>query len=64
MRATNTSRMHPYSVHMMPDEAADVINETADAVNTARELGLDLPALASLHDKLNAVYGSKETKRA
>lgn len=59
-------RQHDYSVHLTSDEAAAVLNEAADALNTATELGIEhrFAALNKLHDKLNAVYGSKETKRA
>ncbi|QAX95013.1 hypothetical protein SEA_SEBASTISAURUS_25 [Streptomyces phage Sebastisaurus] len=64
MLATRTSRMHEFSLHMKSDEVVDVINECADAVNTARELGLDLPKLAAVHTKLNALLGSKEQTRA
>ncbi|MGW6313808.1 hypothetical protein [Streptomyces sp. NPDC055099] len=64
MLATKTHRMHPFSLHMKSDEVADLINECADAVNTARELGLDLPKLAAAHTKLNALLGSKEQTRA
>lgn len=61
MRAYRKTTRHPYCVYMTADEAADVINQTIDAVN-----GLDdyYPALAKLADKLNAVYGAKEGKRA
>jgi hypothetical protein len=56
--------MHEFSLHMKSDEVVDVINECADAVNTARELGIDLPKLAAVHTKLNALLGDKEQARA
>ena len=64
MLATKTRRMHPYSLHLKSDEVVDVVNECADAVNSARELGIDLPSLAAIHLKLNALLGSEETARA
>jgi hypothetical protein len=56
--------MHGYSVHLTPDEAAEIINEAADACNIGYPLGAEFPELRRLVNKLNAVYGSKETKRA
>lgn len=64
MLATHTNRMHPYSLHLKADEVPDVINECADAVNAARTVGIDLPSLAAIHTKLNALLGSKEQTRA
>jgi hypothetical protein len=54
--------MHPYSLHLKSDEVVDVINECADAVNTARELGIDLPSLAAVHTKLNALLSKEQTR--
>jgi hypothetical protein len=51
-------------VYFTADEAAEIINEAADACNIGYPLGAEFAELRRLVDKLNAVYGSKETKRA
>ncbi|MGW3674649.1 hypothetical protein [Streptomyces sp. NPDC005166] len=59
-----TSTRDPYCVYFTADEAAEVMNEAADACNIGYPLGTEFPELRRLLVKLNAVYGSKETKRA
>jgi hypothetical protein len=51
-------------VYFTADETAEVMNEAADACNIGYPLGVEFPALRNLLVKLNAVYGSKEGKRA
>ncbi|MEU0245157.1 hypothetical protein ABZ192_12630 [Streptomyces sp. NPDC006235] len=64
MRAYYNERKHsPYHVRLGADEVVDLINEAADAVNTAYSLGVDLPALAKLHTALNAAL-SRSTREA
>ena len=50
----NPRKTSAFHVRANADEVVDLINEAADAVNTAYSLGVDLPALAKLHTALNA----------
>ena len=51
----NKRKTSPFHVRLSSDEAVDVLNECAEAVNSAYENGADeLPALSKLHDILNA----------
>lgn len=56
----NDRKNSPYHVRLSSDEAVDVINECADAANTAYSLGVDMPALERLHIALNRVLKEGE----
>ncbi|MFE3409435.1 hypothetical protein ACFXMT_14195 [Streptomyces mirabilis] len=64
MLATHTQRRRPFSVHMTPDEAVDLVNEANEALRVAYGDFVELPALAMLADKVNKLIGSKEGTRA
>ncbi|MFI8830562.1 hypothetical protein ACIGPN_05990 [Streptomyces afghaniensis] len=57
----NSRKTSAFHVRLNSAEVVDLINEAADAANTAYSLGVDLPALAKLHTALNAAL-ARSTK--
>lgn len=61
MRAYRKSTQHPFCVYLTAEEAADALDEFADAVPYDPE---ELPVLAKLRDKLNTLHQDSKKERA
>ncbi|MFD3904125.1 hypothetical protein HXS80_15925 [Streptomyces sp. CB04723] len=61
MLATQTSRSHPFSVHLKRAEVVELLEEFSDAVPYCAE---ELPHLAAIRTKLSFLLSDRKNYRA